>query len=46
MTITLNRKNFKVSIYPVLSLDVKSIVESAMLLDMVPGLLMELTASN
>lgn len=29
MTITLNGKNFKVSIYPVLSLDVKSIVESA-----------------
>ena len=29
MTITLNGKNFKVSIYPVLGLDVKSIVESA-----------------
>ena len=27
MTITLNGKNFKVSIYPVLGLDVKSIVE-------------------
>ena len=29
MTITLNGKNFKVSIYPVLGLNVKSIVESA-----------------
>ena len=29
MTITLNGKNFKLSIYPVLGLDVKSIVESA-----------------